>query len=196
MGRIILLGMEEIIGPAKVRTLVDQANLSDPVRPGITGNQGSGIPVDEHNPLQSCLENEYGLAAGRGLALRSGRASFRHLLCEFGKELGLTDLEFRLLPLAGRLRNGSQALAGLFNRFTDQQIKVELEKDHILWNIKPSYEVDRFHLGSPACQFMVGMLQEALYWVSGGKTFQVEEAHCISCGSTACSIRIQKDPIQ
>ena len=34
----------------------------------------------------------------------------------------------------------------------------------------------------PVCHLAVGLLQEALYWVSGGKVFNVEEKTCIAAG--------------
>jgi len=39
------------------------------------------------------------------------------------------------------------------------------------------------------------LIQEALYWVSGGKYFQVEEKTCIACGDSACTIVIDQTPM-
>jgi predicted hydrocarbon binding protein len=41
----------------------------------------------------------------------------------------------------------------------------------------------------------VGLLQESLYWLSGGKIFNVEETECIARGDPACTILIEKQPI-
>jgi predicted hydrocarbon binding protein len=41
----------------------------------------------------------------------------------------------------------------------------------------------------------VGLLQEALYWVSGGKVFNVEEKTCIAAGDKVCTIEIDQSPI-
>ena len=41
----------------------------------------------------------------------------------------------------------------------------------------------------------VGLLQEGLYWVSGGKYFNVEETDCIAKGDLACTIMIDKVPM-
>jgi predicted hydrocarbon binding protein len=41
----------------------------------------------------------------------------------------------------------------------------------------------------------VGLLQESLYWLSGGKIFNVEETHCIARGDKACTIVIDRTPI-
>jgi hypothetical protein len=38
-------------------------------------------------------------------------------------------------------------------------------------------------------------LQEALYWVSGGKVFNVEETACIAHGGAACTVVIDKIPL-
>ena len=44
----------------------------------------------------------------------------------------------------------------------------------------------------PSCNLAVGILQEALYWISGGKHFNVEETECIAQGAPACKIVIDK----
>jgi predicted hydrocarbon binding protein len=41
----------------------------------------------------------------------------------------------------------------------------------------------------------VGLLQESLYWMSGGKFFSVEETRCIACGDSECNIVIEKLPM-
>jgi predicted hydrocarbon binding protein len=42
----------------------------------------------------------------------------------------------------------------------------------------------------------VGILQEALYWVSSGKSFQVEEITCIAQGDPKCTIAVDKQPLK
>ena len=46
----------------------------------------------------------------------------------------------------------------------------------------------------PVCHLAVGLLQEALYWVSGGKVFNVEEKTCIAAGDATCTIEIDANP--
>ena len=47
----------------------------------------------------------------------------------------------------------------------------------------------------PCCYLAVGILQEALYWVSGGKYFEVYETGCVACGDEVCTIVIEKKPM-
>jgi hypothetical protein len=116
-------------------------------------------------------------------------------LHEFGPELGLTDLAFRLLPLPTRLKVGSEALAGLFNQFTDQRVRLEVDEKHSYWHSERCPLCWERQADGPCCTQAVGFLQEALYWVSGGKYFLVEEKNCIACGDRTCTIVIDQTPI-
>ena len=47
----------------------------------------------------------------------------------------------------------------------------------------------------PVCHFAVGMLQELLYWVNGGKYYNVVEQTRIAQGDSACLVCIDKLPL-
>ena len=47
----------------------------------------------------------------------------------------------------------------------------------------------------PICHAAVGLIQEGLRWVSGGKEFRVEETTCIATGDVTCEFLVYKDPI-
>jgi predicted hydrocarbon binding protein len=38
-------------------------------------------------------------------------------------------------------------------------------------------------------------LQEGAYWVSGGKSFSIEETTCVAKGDDVCTILIGKQPL-
>jgi predicted hydrocarbon binding protein len=40
------------------------------------------------------------------------------------------------------------------------------------------------------------MLQEALFWLTGGKSFLVEETQCIARGDNACTIQLPRQPLE
>jgi predicted hydrocarbon binding protein len=48
----------------------------------------------------------------------------------------------------------------------------------------------------PVCYIAVGLLQEALRWVSGGLEFRVDEVECTGMGAKACVFKIDKEPIK
>jgi len=195
MGRIVLLAMEEILGRSGVNAVLNLASLSEYINHYPPHNQDLHFPFEHISRMQSALEDEYGPRGGRGLALRSGRACFKYGLREFGQELGLTDLAFRLLPLPTKLKVGSEAFAGLFNHFSDQRVRLEIDDKNIIWHIERCPLCWQRHTSDPVCYLAVGLLQEALYWVSGGKFFNVEETQCIACGDETCTIVVDQNPM-
>ena len=104
-------------------------------------------------------------------------------------------MAFRLLPLSTKLHTGAKAFAELFNRHTDQRVRVEERENSILWHIEQCPLCWERKAEEPVCHLAVGLLQEALYWVSGGKVFDVEETACIACGDPFCTIKIDTVPL-
>ncbi len=190
MGRVILLAMEEILGRSEMEAILGLAGLPEYMHPVSPCDRGSQFPFEHVSSIQNALESAYGARSGRGLALRIGRVSFTYGMREFGAELGLTDLTFRLLPMPAKLKGGSEAFAGLFNRFTDQRVRLERTDDLIYWHIERCPLCWQRRTEAACCQLAVGLLQEAFYWVSGGKYFQIEETKCVALGDSACTIVI------
>lgn len=191
MGRAILLGMEEVMGVNVVNGVLQLNSLEHLVEQNPPATDERTFSFETISEIQSALELAYGPRGGRGLAHRAGRAAFKYGLKEYGSMLGLTETAYRILPLPRKLQTGAKNFADLFNKHTDQIVRVEEVGDKILWHI------DRCPLcwgrkeDEPVCHLAVGLLQEALYWVSGGKVFNVTETSCIAKGDKTCTISIQ-----
>jgi len=195
MGKIILLGMEEVMGVNGVDALLRLAPLENFVQNSPQVNAEHAFSFETVSLLQSTLEQAYGPRGGRGLALRVGRACFKYGLKEYGSMLGLTEIAFRLLPLPTKLRTGAKTFADLFNKHTDQKVRVEEKDNKIFWHIERCPLCWERKAEEPICHLAVGLLQEALYWVSGGKVFNVEETACIARGDAVCTIVIDQTPL-
>ena len=195
MGKIILLGMQEVMGANGVDAILRLAPLESFIQNSPQVNAEHTLSFETVSLLQSTLEQAYGPRGGRGLALRVGRACFKHGLKEYGSMLGLTEIAFRLLPLPTKLHTGAKAFADLFNKHTDQKVHVEYKDNKIFWHIERCPLCWERKAEEPICHLAVGLLQEALYWVSGGKVFNVEETACIARGDTACTIVIDQIPL-
>jgi predicted hydrocarbon binding protein len=195
MGRVILQAMEEILGHNGLTVVLNLVELPEYINNYPSNNQDLNFPFEHISHLQVGLDTAFGPQAGRGLAVRVGRVSLKYGLREFGPELGMTDLAFRLLPLQAKLKNGIEAFAALFNNFTDQRVRLDRDEKYIYWNIEHCPLCWERQAKAPCCHLAVGLLQETLNWVSGGKYFEVEEKKCISCGDNACSIIIDRTPI-
>jgi predicted hydrocarbon binding protein len=195
MGQIFLLAMEEVLGCNELKAVLSLAFLPESVGYYPLHDRDLNLPFEHFGRMQNALENAYGSRGGRGLALQAGRACFKYGLREFGSGLGLTDLAFRMLPLPVKLKLSSEAFSGLFNHSMDQHIRLETDEKFIHWHIERCPLCWERKTDSPYCHLAAGLLQEALYWVSGGKHFLVKETGCIACGDSACTIVIDQTPI-
>jgi len=195
LGRILFLAMEEMIGRNGVNAVLNQAKLRNRINSYPKNTLEKNFRFEEVSLIQVALEASYGIRGGRGLALRTGRAGFKHILHEFGQELEFSDLAFRLLPLEDKIRMTAEALAKLFNQYSDQQVVVSEDAHRYLWTIKRCPYCWKRRLDDAVCLHPVGLLQEALYWVSSGKFYNIEEVDCIAKGDKACTIVIDKQPL-
>lgn len=195
MGRILLLATEEIIGHGGLDVLLSLAKQSQWIGNRPANNQKLEFPFEAISGLQLALEDLYGPRGGIGLGVRVGRACFQHGLREFGPLFGLTDLTFRLLPLQTKLSVGATIFADIFNKYSDQRVRVSETKTSLLWTIERCPVCWNRKDTGACCHFAVGLLQEALYWVSGGKLFNIEETACKARGDANCVIEIGKSPM-
>lgn len=195
MGRVLLNAVLGELGDRQVDALLRQARLEHLL---------ADLPPWDHQPafafswvsgLMQALEALYGRPGGRGLALRIGKAAFRNGLRHFDRAVGVTDGMFRFLPLADKMETGAQLLARFFNSYTDQRVQVHTLPDRLIWQIDRCPVCWGRQAESPVCHLAVGVLQEGLYWLSGGKFFPVQETHCIAQGDNACTIEISRQPL-
>jgi predicted hydrocarbon binding protein len=195
MGRIILLSMEEVMGRNGVNAVLKLASLSHLIENYPSDNTELAFPFKTLGEITHMLESAYGPHGGRGLALRIGRACFNYGVRQYGTQMGLTEMGFRLLPLPMKVSAGARIFAELFNNFTDQRVRLEEGDGKLLWHIDRCPLCWERKALDPVCHLAVGLIQEALYWVSGGKVFNVEEQTCIATGDASCTILIDQSPI-
>ncbi len=194
MGRIVFLGMEEVMGSHGVDAVLHLASLEKFIQNYPSDGKVRDFPFETVSLLQSTLEQAYGPRGGHGLALRVGRACFKYGLKEYGSMLGLTEMAFRLLSMPTKLSAGARSFASLFNKYTDQKVQVEEKENMIFWHIERCPLCWGRTADEPVCHLAVGLLQESLYWLSGGKVFDVKETTCIAQGDATCTIAIDTTP--
>ena len=195
MGRIILLSMEEVMGRNGVHAILKLASLQPLLNNYPADDTERTFSFQTISNMMDTLEQVYGPHGGRGLAVRIGRACFNNGLRQYGTQLGMTEMAFRLLPLPAKVGAGAKAFAELFNTFTDQKVRIDEETGKLFWVIERCPLCWERHTREPVCHLAVGLLQEALYWLSGGKVFSVEEKTCIAAGDEACTIVIDHSPV-
>ncbi len=196
LGRIILQALEEVLGRNGINALLNLSQRSDLINNYPPNNLDREYSFSEVGQIMSTLEKLYGMRGGRGLALRAGRASLKYGMREFGPAIGLNDLNFRLLPTNEKIRTGLGTFADVFNQFTDQQVRFDESDNQYTWCIELCPFCWQRKTKDMVCHMQVGILQETLYWLTGGKFYYVEETQCIARGDTTCTIIIDKKPLE
>jgi len=195
LGRMMLLAFEEVIGKSGINALLNLSLLPHLIDNYPPADDHKSISFETIGRLQYVLEQAYGPHGGRGLALRTGRVFFSSCMRTYCADLGFSDPNFRLQPPDLKIGTALKSLMDFFNRYTNQQISLEETEHNFLWRIECCPWCWGRHESEPTCHFAVGMLQEALYWVSGGKFYNVMEETCVSQGDEICLIAIDRLPL-
>ena len=195
LGEILLLGAEEIIGSSEINAILNLV----PMKPGLVKVNHSAPLKQRVNidiaAVQQAFETFYGPRGGQGIAMRAGRASFKYLLRQYGVQLGMVGLNFRMLPVPTRLKTGLETLAALMGQIGDDQVRVEDHEKGWMWKSQSCPICWERVSREQACHFTAGLLQEFSSWASGGQFFGVTETMCRAKGDPVCLIQIEKKPL-
>ena len=192
MGRVLLQATEDVLGRSGLLALLQTAGLSRYAGAFPPSTLDRKFPFSDVSALMEGIDLIYGPRGGRGIALRVGRVTFRYGLMDFGPVLGVGDLSVSLLPFSLKLSQGAAALAGLFNQFSDQIVRVDETDETLYWHIDRCPLCWQRALSEPRCFVAAGVLQEAMLWLSGGKSFSVTQTACRAAGDSHCVFEIGK----
>ncbi|MFL7867718.1 MAG: 4-vinyl reductase [Anaerolineales bacterium] len=195
LGRMLLLAFEEVIGKSGINAVLNLSLLPHLIDNYPPADDQKTISFETIGRFQFVLEQAYGPHGGRGLALRTGRVFFSSCMRAFSPDLGFSDPTFRLQPPDLKVVAALKSLKDFFNRYTNQQISLEETEQKFLWRIESCPWCWGRQESEPICHFAVGILQEALYWVSGGKFYDVSEETCVAQGDKFCLIAIDRLPL-
>lgn len=197
MGRIVVQTMDSIMGREQLKEVLRVAGLERLLEAGhLPGNLEKRFPFEWVSGLQAATEKVYGEKAGRSLNARVGREIVGSGLKEFDAILGISDLPLRLMPLGMKFRVGLDVFARMFNQISDQVVRIAEGDDAHLWIIDRCAVCWGRHTDEPCCHLALGILDEAIFWGTGGRRYHAEEILCVARGDPTCTIAIDKRPIE
>jgi hypothetical protein len=195
MGRIFLQALEDVMGRNGLNAVLHLAKLDRLIDNYPPDNLAKEFDFADIAALLIALEQVYGPRGGRGLALRAGRALFANGLKNFGALAGAGDLAFKILPLQTKLKIAVPAIAKVFNSVTDQFSSTAEYADHYIYTLERCSMCWGRKTDKPTCQVAVGIIQEALRWMSGGREFKIEILTCMGSGDSMGRLKIYKEPL-
>ncbi len=195
IARIYLMALEEVMGTNGVKAVLNLARVPELIGNYPPNNLAREFDFADFSAINGAIEEMYGPRGGRGLALRAGRAAFAQGLSEFGSVIGASELAFKVIPLETKIKVGLKAMAETFTKFSDQETDVVEAGDKFVYTIyKDPLSWGRTS-DHPIGYGAVGILQEGLRWVSGGRDFKVEQVECKSMGHENSVFHIYKEPL-
>jgi len=195
LARVYIIALEDVMGKNGLNAILNLAGLSHLIDNYPPDNFDKEFDFADFSALNWALEEMYGPRGGRGLELRAGRAAFARGLPGFGPLAGVGDLAFKVLPLSAKLKAGLPALAKIFTQFSDQVSTVEDKGEYYTYTMNPCPVCWGRTADRPICFAGMGVIEEGLHWVSGGKKFRVDEIECVAAGGSVCMYAIYKEPI-
>jgi predicted hydrocarbon binding protein len=195
MSRIYLMAMEEVMGANGIKAVLNLAKVPELIDNYPPNNLAREFDFADFGAIGQAIEDMYGPRGGRGLALRAGRAAFAQGLSEFGSVVGASELAFKVIPMATKLKVGLKAMAETFTKFSDQKSDIEEADEYFIYTIFQCPVCWNRTSDRNICYGAVGILQEGLRWASGGKDFKVEEVECKAMGADNCVFHIFKEPL-
>jgi len=184
------------MGRNGLNAILNMAGLAQFIDAQLPDDMEKGFDFAHISSLNRALEEMYGPRGGRGLELRLGRVLFVQGLANFGALVGASDLAFKILPLQAKVKAGLPAVAKVFDSLSDQTSYVRdprtnqyhyiIECCSMCWG----RDVER-----PGGFIAAGIIEEALRWLSGGRTFRVDQITCMGMGHENCTFAVYKEPI-
>jgi hypothetical protein len=195
-GLILFDALEEIMGRNGLNAILNMAGLSQFIDNPPPDEMDKGFDFAYISALNQALEEMYGPRGGRGLQLRLGRVLFAQGLANFGALVGASDLAFKVLPLQAKLKAGLPAVAKVFDSLSDQTSYVkDSGEDHFLYIIDRCSMCWGRQVERPGGFIAAGIIEESLRWLSGGRTFRVDQMTCMGMGHENCTFAVYKEPI-
>lgn len=173
IARSIFASFEEILGREEFQLVLHQAQLDSYRYAYPPQNLENTFPLHDLKKLFNTISQLYGERSSRGLIFRAGRAWFNRLYHQQSPALGFGSLEFITLPRKLKHQRSAQMLARYFSRFGDWHFQTGLDGAFVIWQLDCPLD-DNPAVAVNFMDLFLGFWQEALYWLSGGKTYVFE----------------------
>jgi predicted hydrocarbon binding protein len=189
--RVLLEAIEEVMGTNGTKAVLNAGGLSRYIDNFPPKDLTMDANFEEYGAVQQAVEDFYGPRGARAMLLRIGRATFQFGLKEQPAILGLAGVALKALPEKTRMKLILDRMAGAAIERVNQPTIVREEDDAFYFIVQECPCRWRPPHNKPACYVTVGVLMEAMAWITG-KLHRVEEVACISNGASGCVYRIAK----
>jgi predicted hydrocarbon binding protein len=190
--RVLLEAIEDVMGENGTKAVLNAGGLSNYIDNFPPKSLEMEASFAEYGAAQQAVEDFYGPRGARAMLLRIGRATFQFGLRDQPAILGLAGIALKALPEKTRMKLILDRMAKAAEERVNQPTIVREETDAFYFIVEECPCRWRPPHDKPCCYVTVGVLMEAMAWITG-KLHKVEEVACISNGASGCVYRIAKE---
>ncbi len=181
-----LAGLSELLSPAEIAILAEEAGCRIETARFFSEHGGLNMAA-----FLEAIVARYGHAAGRGLAVRAGRAAFKYGMGTLEPLAEMKTLTFRLMPVQSKLKQALERFCTILAPGLVASVSLSEEEDRFLWRNAPAAS---YPAGQTA--WVHGFIQEGLYWLSNGKFYPIEEVVEKQAGNEGSLLVIPKKALE
>lgn len=189
--RVILLGIEDVVGKSGVETILRQAHLAQYINnyPPSDENRG-GHKLEYQTQVNRALFDIYGRRGARAILQRVGRGRAKNAIEENGAIANAVRIATRLLPRRLKAKLALDSAAREYSKQLETSVVIEDDGEFLYWQDPHCGNCINWQSDQPVCFTGVGFVQGLLAWLLEDENFKVEEIACHAKGDPACRHRI------
>jgi predicted hydrocarbon binding protein len=198
--RAALEAIEEIAGATSLNVMLRFAGLERAIlqKPPDNLQFDAGYVFRDYSNLNHAIIEFYG-RSGKVHALRIGRRSARWMI-ENHPLFGFAGVAFKVMPQVQALRLSLNNTLNGFLRLYQQvhfdiTIKLEEQDDHFIWSSPDCPCCVGKKASEPICWIWTAGFIEGGSFVTGGKSLDIQQTHCLAAGDPQCTWTISKKPV-
>ena len=187
--------MEDVLGVNGVKAILHIAGHSQWIDNHPADNLEREVDFASFSSINASLEEIYGARGGRNLARRSAWSMFDRALRHVGGITSVVDLAVKLLPTNVAMRQGLKGISLAFSKVSDQLTSVEDLGDIYAFTFHRCAACWGRTADEPICYANIGLLEQAIRWMTDGQNYRIQEVQCAAMGDEACVFHIDKKPL-
>lgn len=189
--RVILLGVEEVVGKNGMATILRAANLTQYINNYPPSNTEYGGHQQHYmTQINRALFDIYGARGARAILNRIGRGRAKSAIEENAALANAVKMAVALFPRRIRVKLALERISKEYSQQMGTDIRISEDAEAFYWDDPHCSACVDWHSDTPVCYTTAGFIFGILAWGSGDEDFRVQEVQCRAKGDAVCRYQI------
>jgi len=189
--RVILLGIEEVVGKNGMSAVLRTANLAqyiDNYPPSNT--ERGGHPLHYMSDINRALYEIYGMRGARAILYRVGRGRAKKAIEENATFANAVKMAVSLLPRRMKVKLALERISREYSQQMGTDVRVFEEGEFFFWEDAHCPGCIGWSSETAVCHTTAGFIFGVLAWGADDEDFKVQEVLCRAKGDAVCRYQI------